>query len=146
MVDIIDFTSLEMILPFILVVAIVYGSLETASIFKNKAIRTIIAVVMAFFAISNYQIVQLINGLLPFAAIVFVLIFIAGYVRKSMSGGEKDNTVIIIIMALAMLFIASYANSQGGYMTYQYTEFLWVIGVVVVIAILYGAYKMKGPA
>jgi hypothetical protein len=139
----IDITSLETILPFILVVAIVYGSLETANIFRNKAVRTIIAVVMAFFAISNYEIVQLINGLLPYAAILFVVIFIAGYVRKSMSGGDKDNTVVIIIMALALLFIASLAQGASGYSLYQYTEFLWLIGAVVVIAILYGAYKMK---
>ena len=139
----IDITSLETILPFILVVAIVYGAMETAGMFRNRAVKTIIAVVLGFFAITNYQIVQLINGMLPYAAIVFVVIFVAGYVRKSMSGGDKDNTMIIIIMALALLFIASLASSSSGFMLYQYTEFLWLIGVVVVVAILYGAFKMK---
>jgi hypothetical protein len=140
-----DFVSLEYFLPFLLVVAIVYGALETAGMFRNRAVKAILAVVMGFFSVMNYQIVQLINTYLPFAAIVFVLIFIAGYMKKSLGGRadeEKDNTMIIIIFGLGLLFIASIANASGGFNLYQYTDFLWLIGVVVVIAILYAAYRM----
>jgi hypothetical protein len=138
-----DIVSLEYFLPFLLVVAIVYGALETAGMFRSKGVKVIIAVVLGFFSVMSYQVVQMINSFLPFAAIVFVFIFIAGYMKKSLSGGrEKDNTLIIIIFALGILFIASIANSSGGFNLYQYTDFLWLIGVVAVVAILYAAYKM----
>jgi hypothetical protein len=141
-----DFMTLEYLLPFMLVVAIVYGALETAGMFRNRAVKAILAVVLGFFSVMNYQVVELINSFLPFAAIVFVFIFIAGYMKKSLggkAGEEKDNTMIIIIFGLGLLFIASIANASGGYNLYQYTDFLWLIGVVVVIAILYAAYRMK---
>ncbi|MFH0956911.1 MAG: hypothetical protein V1813_03540 [Candidatus Aenigmatarchaeota archaeon] len=140
-----DFVSLEYFLPFLLVVAIVYGALETAGMFRSKGVKVIIAVVLGFFSVMSYQVVQMINSFLPFAAIVFVFIFIAGYMKKSLSGKqgqEKDNTLIIIVFGLGILFIASIANSTGGFSLYQYTDFLWLIGVVAVVAILYAAYKM----
>jgi hypothetical protein len=138
-----NFAYMETLLPFMLVVAIVYGGLETAGMFRNRAIRTIIAVVLGFFSITNYMIVQTINSLLPFAAIAFLLLFVLGFAKKSISSGEKDNTMIIIILALGLLFIASVANAPGGFGLYQYTEFLWLIGVVIIGAILYAAYRMR---
>jgi hypothetical protein len=93
----------------------------------------------------NPQVVETINTFLPFAAIAFVFIFLAGYMKKSLGGKkgeEKDNTMIIIIFALGLLFIASVANSMGGFNLNQYTDFLWLIGAVVLIAILYAAYRM----
>lgn len=138
-----DFMTLEYLLPFMLVVAIVYGALETAGMFRNRAVKAILAVVLGFFSVMNYSVVQMINSFLPFAAIVFVFIFLAGYLKKSLSGGrDKDNTLIIIVLGLGLLFVASLASSSGGFNLYQYTDFLWLIGVVVVIAILYAAYKM----
>ena len=138
-----NFVSMEMLLPFMLVLAVSYGALETAGMFRNRAIKAIIAVVVAFFAMTNYMIVQTINSMLPYVAIIFLLVFIVGFAKRSLSGSEKDNTMIIIMMVLLMLLVASISNSYGGFGLYQYTEFLWLIGVVLVLAILFAAYKMK---
>ena len=138
-----NFVSMEILLPFMLVLAVSYGALETAGMFRNRAIKAIIAVVVAFFAMTNYMIVQTINSMLPYVAIIFLLVFIVGFAKRSLSGSEKDNTMIIIMMVLLMLLVASISNSYGGFGLYQYTEFLWLIGVVFVLAILFAAYKMK---
>ena len=138
-----DFTQMDNILPFLLILAVSYGALETAGMFRNRAIKAIISVVVAFFAMTNYMIVQTINSFLPYAAIIFLVIFVIGFARKSMSGGEKDNTMMIIMLALVLLFMASLANAQGGYGLYDYNELLWLFGVVVIAAILYGAYRMR---
>jgi len=135
----IDFFSLETLFPFLLVLAVVYGAMETANIFRNRAVKTIISVVLAFFAISNAYVVTTINNLLPYAALFFMAVFLFGFVKRSLGGGGRDNTMIIIIMALILLLIASYANVQGGLS--QYNEFLWFIGVIFVIAMFYAAYK-----
>ena len=138
-----DFMTLETLLPFLLIVAIGYGGLETSGIFRNRALKAIVSVVFGFFAISNYSIIQTINSLLPYAAIIFLIIFLVGFAKRSLSGNEKDNTMIIIIIALIMIFIAGLGNSYGGYGLYQYNDMLWVVGVVFVAAILFAAYRMK---
>ena len=141
----VDFLSLATLMPFLLVLAVVWGGLDTSGMFRNRALKTIIAVVMAFFAISNGYVVTTINSYLPYAAIFFIIIFITGYVKRSLAGGaDKDNTMIIIIVGLALMLIASYANAEGG--MYQFSEFFWFIGVIAIIAILYSAYKMGSGA
>ncbi len=138
-----DFMYMETLLPFLLVVAVVYGGMETSGMFRNRAIKAIVAVVLGFFAVTNSSIVQFINSMLPYVAIIFLLVFIVGFAKKSLSGGEKDNTMIIVIIVLIMLLLGSVANSYGGYGMLQYTEFLWLIGVVFVMAIIFAAYRMR---
>jgi hypothetical protein len=139
----VDFFVLETLLPFLLVLAIVYGGLETARMFKNRALKTIISVVMAFFAVSNPSVVSMINSFLPYAAIFFILFFLLGFVKRSLAGGagEKDSTMLIIIIGLILLLAASVARAEGGMA--QYSEFIWFVGVIAIIAILYAAYKMS---
>ncbi len=138
----IDFFSLYTLLPFLLVLAIVYGAIETAGMFRNRALKAIISVVMAFFAISNSYVVNTIHSFLPYAAIFFILVFAVGFVKRSLAGGkERDNTMIIIIIALVLLLVASIARAEGG--LYEYSEFFWFIGVIAIISVLYAAYKMS---
>jgi hypothetical protein len=137
-----DFFALETLLPFLLVLAVVYGAMETAKMFRNRALKTIISVVMAFFAISDGSVVAMLNSLLPYAAIFFILIFVAGYVKRSLGGKEgQDNTMVIIIILLALLLMATYARAEGG--MYEYSEFFWFVGFIAIASVLYAAYKMK---
>ena len=138
----VDFLALETLLPFLLVLAVVYGAMDTAKMFSNRALKTIISVVMAFFAISDSSVVAMLNAMLPYAAIFFILIFVAGYVKRSLGGKQgQDNTMVIIIIVLALLLMASYARAEGG--MYEYSEFFWFVGVIAIISVLYAAYKMK---
>jgi hypothetical protein len=140
----VDFFSMYTMLPFMLVLAIVYGSMETAGMFRNRALKTIIAVVVAFFAISNSYVVDTINSFLPYAALFFIAVFGFGFVKRSLGGQGRDNTLIIIIMALLLLLIASYSNSGVGIMGLSnYNDFLWFIGVIIIVAIFYAAFKTK---
>ena len=137
----VDFLSLTTFLPFLLVLAVVYGGLDTVKMFENRALKTIIAVVVAIFAITNGYVVDTINSYLPYAALFLVFFFAAGFARKSLSGGEKkDNTMLIIMITMVLVFIASLYNSGS---LYQYTEFLWFAGIIAIIAIFYAAYKMS---
>ncbi|UCD02942.1 MAG: hypothetical protein JSV63_04125, partial [Candidatus Aenigmatarchaeota archaeon] len=77
-----NFMTLETLLPFLLILAVAYGALETVGLFRNRAVKAIIAVVIAFFGIVNYSVVQLINSFLPYVAILFLLVFIIGFARK----------------------------------------------------------------
>ena len=138
-----NFMTMETLLPFLLILAISYGALESVGMFRNRAIKAIIAVVVAFFGIANITLVQTINSFLPYVAVIFILVFIIGFAKKSLSGGGKDNTLIIVIIVLGLLLVASFANAQGGFGMLQYTEFLWLIALVSILVIIYAAYKMS---
>jgi len=135
----IDFFTLQTILPFVLVLAIAYGAMEQVRMFRNRAVKTMIAVVVAFFAISDAGVIGFINSILPYAAVFFVLVFGMGFFKRSLGEGGGDKTLIIIVMVLLLLLIASIARAGGG--MYEYSSFFWLIGIIIVIAVLYAAYK-----
>lgn len=141
-----DFLSMELLLPFFLVLAIIYGALEVSKVFDNRAVKGIIAVVFAFFAIMNAQVVSLINVILPYAAGFFVVIFIIWMVIKPFrgrGGGGGDPTVLIVILVLVVILLARLGSE--GYVQSNFLSdpnFLWIIGIVVVLVIIWKAYKM----
>lgn len=140
-----DLLSMELLLPFFLVLAIIYGALEVSKVFENRAVKGIIAVVFAFFAIMNAQVVSLINVILPYAAGFFVVIFIIWMVIKPFRGrgGGGDSTVLIVILVLVVILLARLGTEgyiQNNFLTDP--NFLWIIGIVVVLVIIWKAYKM----
>lgn len=137
----IDFFTLHTLFPFLLVLAIVYGAMETSRIFTNRALKTIISVVMAFFAISNTYVVETINSFLPYVALFFIFVFAAGFVKRSMGEGDRDNTLIVIVIVLGLLLLASFANIDQSFS--QYDEFIWFAGIIAIIIIFYAAYKTQ---
>ena len=138
--SIMDFLSLEILLPLLFVIAVTYGALETVGMFRNRAVKTLLAVVIGFFAVSSQQFVGMLYSILPYAIIFVTAFFVLGFAKKSLSGGEKDNTMIIIIMGLFLLLVASFAKSGD---LSSYNDLLWFFGIIIVAGILYAAYKMK---
>jgi len=132
--------SMNILLPLLLIVAIVYGALETVGMFRNRAVKTIIAVVMGFIAVSDSGVVSMIYNFLPLVTIFFIIFFTLGFFKKSLGKGGTDNELKIIVMVLVLLLAASLGNSSGFFQAYP--DLIWIIGVVVFLAILYAAYKM----
>jgi len=139
-----NFLSFEILLPFFLVLAIVYGALEVSRVFSNRAVKGIIAVVFAFFAVMNYEVVMFINYILPYAAGFFVIIFLIWIILKPLKiGGGIDPLMFIVILALVLILLAR-LNSLG-YTEYTFLSdpnFLWLIGIVVVLVLIWKAYKI----
>lgn len=141
-----DLLSMELLLPFFLVLAIIYGALEVSKVFDNRAVKGIIAAVFAFFAIMNAQVVSLINVILPYAAGFFVVIFIIWMVIKPFrgrGGGGGDPTVLVVILVLVLILLARLGTEgyiQNNFLTDP--NFLWLIGIIVVLVIIWKAYKM----
>ncbi|MCK5023334.1 MAG: hypothetical protein KAS04_04125 [Candidatus Aenigmarchaeota archaeon] len=146
-----DIFSLEIMLPFFLVLAIVFGALEVSQVFSNKAVKAIIAFVFAAFSVMNMQVVAMINFLLPYAAGFFVLFFLVWIILKPLRGkggdgkGDKKDPLILIVVLVLVLVIMTRLGDTG----YSYSlgflanpNLLWIIGIVVVVFIIYKAYKM----
>ena len=144
-----DLVSMEVLLPFFLVLAIIYGALEVSKVFKNRAVNGIIAIVFAFFSIMNAQVVSFINSILPYAAGFFVVIFIIWIVLKPLRGGKEgkgmDPVLIIVILVLILVLLARMQVTdyfpEGSILSNQ--NLIWVIGIIIVAVILLKVFKMK---
>jgi hypothetical protein len=72
--------SEQTFIPFLFVLALVFGVLEITHIFRNKAINAVIALAMAFFTVSNSTFISLLwsqfGNITSFFIVMFFLSFI----------------------------------------------------------------------
>jgi len=140
--------SLEILLPFFLVLAIIYGALEVSRVFANRAVKAIIAIVFAFFSIMNYEVVMFINSILPYAAGFFVCLFLIWIILKPLKGaggkGGSDPVLIIVILVLILILLArmSVTDYWPESSIISNTNLIWIIALLILIVIIWKAYKM----
>ena len=135
------------LLPFLFILAIVYGALEISKVFENKGVKAIISVVMAFFAMLSPGVTELVLFIIPYATMFFIAFFFLGFVLsffksegKGGSGG-KDYTLIIIVLGLFLLFISS---DYQDIVDIQDDNFVAMIVLLVIALIFLAAYRIKG--
>jgi uncharacterized membrane-anchored protein len=140
---------MELLLPFFLVLAITYGALEVSKVFHNRAVKGIIAVVFAFFSVTNAQVVAFINSILPYAAGFFVVIFLIWIVLKPIrgSGGQKkgfDPVLLVVILVLVLIILARMqtTNYFPSSSILSNENLIWIIGIIIVAVVLYNVYKI----
>ena len=140
---------LGFVLPFLLVLAIVYGALDLSGLFRKNAVNLLISLVIAFLAMSNTSVAATVAAIMPWAALLFIAVFFIKFLLSIFkSKGERDYTLLIIVLGLVVIFMLG----QGTQLVQDWmppgfpvTEenFLLIIGVVIIIAIFYAAYRMK---
>jgi len=142
--------SLSFILPFIFLFAITYGGLEVANVFKNRKVNIVIALVISFFGISNYEIIELIWQIMPYTALLFIFVFFFAFVLKIVKGrgAKADTDVVIVILALALLFLYSASTSSLPYMLgigdiFTDYRLLSLLAFILMILLFYYAYSKK---
>ncbi len=140
----------EFLLQFFFTLAVTYGALQMSKVMGSKP-NMLVAIVLGFFAVSNQAVVDWVNAVLPYAAIFFVVVFFLGFLFSVISkkAEEKDYTLIIIVAALILLFLAG----QGWELVQDYVpngkfldaeNFAFLAGLILVILILFAAYRREG--
>ena len=146
--------SLDFAIPFFFIFAIIYGALEVSGVFKNKAVKAIIAVALAFFAVSNADVVLFIHQVLPFATVFFVVVFFIGFIAKPFrgKGGEekkRDPFLLLVVLGLLLIAFAQLGTpSSPLYSTISSTilgdeKVLWGIGIAIVLFMFYYAWTQS---
>lgn len=144
----IELSLMTSIMPFFLVLAIVYGALEMSGVFRNRAVNAIIALVIAFFAIMSADVTAFIMQIMPYAAILFVVIFLAGFVISFFRGrvGGMNLTLLAVVAILLLIFLANQGYDilqdllpSGFPVTGE--NLVLIIGIVLIIAIFYMVHK-----
>lgn len=136
----------SVLLPFFLVLALVYGGLEVSGTFKNKGVKGLISLVVAFFAITSAEMVALINSIMPYAALFFIGFFLLGLLlspfKKDKEGKERDPVLAVVIVGLVLLFLSR--QEHLGILDVGNQNFLALAVLLLIALIFYGAYKTQG--
>jgi hypothetical protein len=145
---------LSIAIPFLFVLAVVYGALEVSDIFKKKQVKLIISLCFALVAMTTEFIVEFIMSIIPLAIPLFIAIFFIGFLLSFFrgkggegGGGPRDYVLVAIVLMLILLFAANYnlsflsnllpGISQGDFMT--------GIGILIVLIFFYAIYKVWNP-
>jgi len=141
-----DFTAL--LIPFLFMLAIVYGALDVAGVFRNRRVNAVIALVFAFFTLTYAPAIEFINQIMPFAIVFFVAFFFLGFVIKmAKKGVDKDFTLLIIILGLVLLLFATqgpgFIDSFLPGFEEQASNIMLISAIVFIGVILLAAYKLS---
>jgi len=144
------------VLPFLFMLAVVYGALDLAAVFKNKRVNAVIALVVAVFAVSNVDIVTSIVSAMPWVAMLFIALFFLKFILSFLKinkkeGDERDYTLLLVIFGLIAIFMLSQGTELiqdwlPGNFPVTEENLILIIGIVVVFAITFMAYKTKNDA
>ena len=135
--------ELTTVLPFFFILALVYGSLEVSNVFKNKGVKAIIAVVLAFFAASSEVSSQFILLILPYAAFFFVGFFVLSFILTFFknTGGEKNLPLLLVVITFVVLFFAN--QNSIGIINIEDQNFLGMIILLGIVILLLVGSKIK---
>lgn len=136
-------------IPFLFMLAIVYGAMEVSGVFKKQAVKVIIALVIAIFAATYEPAVTLIFQILPFATLFFIGAFFLGFVAslfKEGRGGGKDWTLLILVFGLFLVLLTQFEDVlQLNIYGIDGQTLLLGVGIIIILMILYAAYKLGAP-
>jgi hypothetical protein len=140
-------------IPFFFVLAIVYGALDYSNVLKKNSVKAMISLVIAFFALTYQPLLDFIYAVLPYAVILFIIVFFLAFISKIFKGrggeggkgGERDWTLIAIIVILIIILIAAYGEDIliSFLPSIPVENFLYAVGLVLVILIFYAAYQSQ---
>lgn len=143
---------MEYAIPFFFLLAVVYGALGISGVFKNRGVNLIIALAIAFFGMTYQPFITWLYTIMPYAIALFIAVFFIGFVVKLFKGrkggGQKDYTLILIVIGLFLILfvrfgedIENWTATLGIPITYE--SLVGIVGIIVLIAFFYGAYKLS---
>lgn len=138
-------------LSFFFVAAIVYGSLEVSSVFRNKRVKGLISLVVGAFAAMNGQVSSIIITFMPYIIGLFMVFFILGFITsvfKRKGDKEKDYTMIAIVAILALFLALHFSEDYTkmfGLTSIGSENLLTIMGLAIAFVIFYAVYNKQSP-
>ncbi len=138
---------ITLLVPFLFMLAIVFGALDVAGVFKNKRVNALIALVFAFFTLTYQPAIEFINAIMPYAIMFFVVFFFVGFVIKLVKKETaKDYTLLMIVLGLVLLLFATQSSFIAGIVPgfeQQSSMIITVAALILIGAIFIAAYKLS---
>ena len=138
------------IIPFLFVLAVVFGVLRISKAFKgNAAVEVIISLVIAFFSATFPPFTATLFNILPsitmFFIAMFFLVFILEIIGVRGKGrGEPVTNIIIYGILILVLFtiVASHSELIPNLGIISQDDLVLGVGLIFVIAIFWAAFKI----
>lgn len=92
--------SEQVLIPFLFVLAIIFGVLELTKIFRNRAVNFLIALSMAIFTVTNSSFIAMLWSYFGSITTFFIVLFLIAFVFEVFGlrkGGQRDVVSSIII-------------------------------------------------
>ncbi len=136
------FIELESAAVFLFVFAVVFGTLSVASLFDRR-VNSLIALAIAFFTLTNGTAALFIWNLMPFATILFFVLFFIALVRKFMIGKREEATPLIVALGLLLLSLSTLTQNLGYWFGIPAGDFGLAAGVIIVALMFYLAWSLN---
>lgn len=148
--DLTIFQSSDFLIPFLFVLAIVFGVLELSNVFKNRAVNFIVALSLSLFTVSNSAFINLLWSYFGSISVFFIAMFFIAFVfeifgvRKKGQpvGGDSilvNGAVLFVLLSIGYLYIdmvPSIPFVGGG------ENLLLLFAVIFILAVFWAAYKV----
>jgi len=142
--------TMQFVIPFMFVLAIVFGILRIGKVFSgNTAVEMIIAIVIAFFSATYQPFITILFQFLPtitwFFIAMFFILFILEITGVRGKRGENKKNVMIYGILLLLLFsiVASRSDIIPTFSYISTDDLILTIGIIFIIAIFYNAYNIQ---
>jgi len=142
--------TMQILIPFLFVFAVVFGMLELTHVFKNRAVEAVIAVALALFAATQPSFTTMLMTWLPSIVSFFVIIFFIAFlleltgIRKAQTG-HTEKAGLIGVSLLILFAIGGVALSQFG-LSLPFIggpeNILFLLGLVFIVALFWFAFKI----
>jgi hypothetical protein len=140
------------VIPFLFVLAVVFGVLRISHAFRgNAAVEVIISLVIAFFAATFQPFTSMLFSILPSITLFFIAMFFIVFileiigVRGKGSGDRTANMIMYgILILILFVIVANHSNLIPNLGIISPDDLVLGIGLIFVIAIFWAAFKI-GP-
>lgn len=137
-------------IPFLFVLAVVYGALDYSNVFKKNSVKSLVSLAIAFFALTSQFVIDFIYGILPYAVILFVIVFFLAFIARLVGGKGKERKIdwslAMIVIILFLIFLASYGEDIVTSLlpSMPVENFMYAVGLILILLIFYAVYKNWG--
>ncbi|MFZ3077552.1 MAG: hypothetical protein WA139_03795 [Candidatus Aenigmatarchaeota archaeon] len=138
------------IIPFLFVLAVVFGVLRISKAFKgNAAVEVIISLVIAFFSATYSPFTSMLFNILPSITMFFIAMFFIVFVleivgvRGNRGGNYVTNLIIYGILILVLFtIVASHSELIPNLGIISPDDLVLGVGLIFVISIFWAAFKI----
>jgi hypothetical protein len=137
------------LIPFMFVLAIIFGVLELVKIFRNRAVNFLIALSISFFTITNTAFVELLWTYFGSITSFFILMFMIAFVFEifGLRGGRKENSSTMIINGAILFLLLSLGFYYAGLVPVVPfigggQNLILVVLLIFILVLFWSAFKM----